>query len=311
MDSEERMAIILAGGEWGRGSKSPARRSAERGVPKQFCRLSGGPTVLERTYRRVALTFPPERTMTVVTRTHRKFYEDLLPDVSPARLLIQPRNRGTAPATLYALSRARRIAPGAGVAIFPSHHCVGDDAAFMRHVELAFEGIRARPDLLVLLGTTPDGPEVDYCWIELGDRINEYLRLFQIRGFWENPSHKLAMRLWQSGCLWNSSVVVAQIPVILSLMRRVLPELAMSFDSVSSMIGTEREGEAVEKVYTDVSEQDFSHELSVGSPDNLAVLPIAGVEWSDLQKPRRARSALRRAGVRPKWLDATAPRSRR
>ncbi len=212
---------------------------------------------------------------------------------------------------LYALAR-QTIAPGAAVAIFPSHHYVEDDAAFMRHVDLAFEGIRARPDLLVLLGATPDGPEVDYCWIEMGDRISEYVQLFQIRGFWEKPPHKLAMRLWQSGCLWNSSVVVAQVPVLLSVMRKVLPRLAASFDDVRSMIGTERESEVIEAIYATVSDQDFSHEILAKCPGNLAVLPVAGVEWSDLEKPRRAVAALRRIGIRSKWLrDEAPPRSRK
>jgi mannose-1-phosphate guanylyltransferase len=248
MDSEERVAIILAGSERKR-LKSLAHRNAERDVPEQFGRLVPESTVLDHTRQRVALAFPPERTMKVVTRAHRRFYEGLLCDVSPARLVVQPRSRGTAPAMLYALFRSQRVAPSAAAAIFPSHHYVEDDAAFMRHVDIAFEGIRARPDLLVLLGTTPDGPEADYCWIEMGDRVSEYLRLFQIRRFWERPSHKLAIRLWQSGCLWNSSIVVAQVSVLLLLMRKVFPQLAASFDNVRSVIGTERESEVVEALY--------------------------------------------------------------
>ena len=305
------MAIILAGSER-KGLKSLAHRNADRDTAEQFRGLVPESTILDHTRQRVALAFPPERTMTVVTRAHKRFYEALLSDVSPARLVVQPRNRGTAPAMLYALFRSQRIAPSAAAAIFPSHHYIEDDVAFMRHVEIAFEGIRARPDLLVLLGTTPDGPEVDYCWIEMGDRISEYLRLFQIRRFWERPSHKLALRLWQLGCLWNSSVIVAQVPVLLLLMRKILPQLAASFDNVRSMIGTEREGEVVEAIYRTISDQDFSHEISARCPGNLAVLPVAGVEWIDLEKPRRAIAALGPVGISSKRPRvASLPRCQR
>jgi mannose-1-phosphate guanylyltransferase len=311
MNSEERVAIILAGSEK-KGPTSLTRASSDRNVPKQFRRLFGESTVFEQTRRRIALAFPPERTMIVVTRAHRRFYENLLSDVSASRLVVQPRSRGTAPAMLYALLRSQKITPSSAVAVFPSHHYVGDDEGFMRHVELAFEGVRARPDLLVLLGTTPDGPEVNYCWIEMGDRIGEYLQLFQIRGFCERPSHGLAIRFWQSGCLWNSSVVVGRMPVLLLLMRKLLPQLTASFDDVRPTIGTEREGAAVEAIYGTLPEEDFSHEVSRRRPENLAVLPVAGIEWSDLEKPRRAMVALRHAGIRSKWpRDASPPRSRK
>ena len=301
MDTEERAAIILAGGDR-RAPASLARADSDRETPKQFRRLSGNSTVFEQTRRRVALGFAPERTTIVVTRAHRRFYEDLLSDVSASRLVVQPRNRGTAPAILYGLARTQ-VGPSSAVAVFPSHHYVGDDAAFMRHVDLAFEGVRARPDLLVLLGAMPDGPEVNYCWIEMGDRIGDYLQLFRIRSFWENPSPRLAIRLWQSGCLWNSSVVVGRAPALSLLMSKVLPRLAASFDDLRPAIGTEREGEAVEAVYATLPERDFSHELSARRPENLAVLPVAGIEWGDLERPRRARAALRRAGTRFRWPD--------
>jgi mannose-1-phosphate guanylyltransferase len=311
MDSKERAAIILAGSEK-KGPTSVTRADSDRNVPKQFLRLSGESTVLERTRRRVALAFPPERTTIVVTRAHSRFYETLLSDVSPNRLVVQPRNRGTAPAMLYALFRSQKITRNSAVAVFPSHHYVGDDAAFMRHVDLAFEGVRARPDLLVLLGTAPDGPEVDYCWIEMGDRIGEYLQLFQIRGFWEKPSPRLAIRLWQSGCLWNSSVVVGRMPALLLLMRSILPQLTASFYGMRATIGTERESEAAEAIYETLPDRDFSHEVATRRPGNLAVLPVAGIEWSDLERPRRAIGALRHVGIRSKWPgDAFLPRSRK
>lgn len=120
------------------------------------------------------------------------------------------------------------------------------------------------------------------------------------------------MRLWQLGCLWNSSVLVAQLPVLLLLMRKVFPQLSASFDNLRLMIGTGNESAAVEAIYGAISAQDFSHEVSARCPNNLAVLPVAGVEWSDLGRPRRVLEALRRVGIRPKWLtDASRPHSRK
>jgi mannose-1-phosphate guanylyltransferase len=295
MGSEERASIILAGGEM-RGLRSLARRIVGHDLPGQFSPVFGHTTMLERTERRVALAIPPERTLTVVTRAHERFYAPLLANVPPSRLVIQPRYRGTAPAVFYALQRSLQIAPDATVLICPSDQYVTDDAAFMRHVDLAFDAVKARPDLLVLLGVTPDGPSSDYDWIELGDRIAEYLLLFRISGFWEKPRPKLALSLWQQGCLWNSRVFVARLSALATLMAREFPELSRLFDGLASGLGSEGEREALQTIYTRIPRLDFSHEVLTRCPQDLATLPVCGVEWKELGAgKRRAIAMFRRA----------------
>ncbi len=310
MNSEGRIAIILASTD--RKKRRPfATRVGTAYVPDQSRRLVGGHTMLEQTRRRVALAFSAEQTVIVVTRAHMPLYQELLSDVPAGRLVVQPRDRGTAVATLYGLLRSDKMIPNPTVAVFPSHHCVGDDAAFMRHVDLAFDGVRARPDLSILLGASPGAPGGCYCWIEMGERVNEHLQLFQIRNFWENPSDALATRLWQAGCLWNSSIVVARLPVLLALMRKVLPQLAASFDGLLPMLGTEKETGAVEALYETIAVRDFSRAVSAKHPENLAVLPVSGIEWSDLEKSHRAMVASLPAGIRAGWLGGASPRRRR
>lgn len=311
MGYEERLAVILAGDD-PEGLKSIALKVEGRAVPKQFCRILGESTLLEQTRQRVALAFPPEKTLTVVTRSHQSFYQHLLTDVPPACLVEQPCNHGTAPAIFYALMKSLKIAPYATVAIFPSDHYVEDDAAFIRHVELAVQGVRTRSDLLVLLGITPDAPEINHCWVEAGDRIAEYFRFFQVRGFWEKPPRKAARRLWQLGWLWNSSVFVARLPVLWHLMKGVFQELSVPFESLHARIGTESERKVVEAIYETIPGLDFSHEVLSKCSNNIAVLPTLGVEWSDLGKPGRVIAALQRSRVRPKWLrDASEARPRK
>lgn len=286
MYSEERVAIILAGADQSEPS-APTVKPAGFGIPSQFRRIVSESTIFEQTRRRIALAFPDERVLTVVTRSHERVYEPLLRDCSPDWLVVQPRYRGSAPAILYGLLRWQKVAPNAAVAVFPSYHYVEDDAAFIRHVDLAFEGIKARPDLLVLLGAIPDSPEIEYSWIEIGDRIAEYLRFFKVRGFWNRPPRKLAMRLWQLGYLWSTSVIVAQLSVLLLLMKKRFPELCTFFENVRPVLGMEAERETMEGIYGRIVGQEFMDEVSAACPDNLAVLPVAGVEWNDLGRRRR------------------------
>ncbi len=116
------------------------RRIENDDRPKQFCRLLGNETLLDRTRRRTALVIPSERTLVLVTRGHERFYAPLLEDAPPGCVVRQTESRGTAPAILYGLLRVTAAAPMDAVGVFPSGDFVAADSAFMGHVAIAFEG---------------------------------------------------------------------------------------------------------------------------------------------------------------------------
>src|SRR5829696_3770676 len=155
-------AVILAGGD-GTRLQSMTRAITGDNRPKQFVPVIGGSTLLDQTRRRVALSFEPSRTLTVVTQKHRRFYKH---EISSGLLLQQPDNKGTAPAILYALLRVATKSPQAVVALFPSDHYFSDDEGFMAHIDIAFDAVRAQPETITLLGITPASAEKAYGWIE-------------------------------------------------------------------------------------------------------------------------------------------------
>jgi mannose-1-phosphate guanylyltransferase len=98
----------------------------------------------------------------VVSRAHERYFGDLVRDVPPGRLIVQPENRGTAPGVLYPLIHVTELAGDVPLAILPSDHYVSDDHAFMAYVPAAVEVVRLHPDLVVLLGIEPARPETAY-----------------------------------------------------------------------------------------------------------------------------------------------------
>ena len=136
--------------------KPLTRKIAGDDRPKQFCAIFGERTLLEQTQRRVALVFNLTQTLIVVTRTHEPFYQEQVNDFSSNRLLVQPKNKGTAPAILLSLLRVAQLSPQAVVAFFPSDHYFTDDGHFMSQVDLAFEFVEANAGLITLLGIKPD-----------------------------------------------------------------------------------------------------------------------------------------------------------
>lgn len=301
---QERWGMILAGGD-GVRLRSLTRRIMGDERPKQFCRIFGEKTLLEQTTRRTAITVSPDRTLVAVTRAHEAFYTPLLSHTPSRYVVVQPENRGTAPAILYSLLRIAAAAPTGSVGIFPSDHYVSNDGAFMVHVEAAFEALDKRPELVILLGINPESPEVEYGWIEPADPVlgGNGQPLFRVRRFWEKPPLALARTLLAAGCLWNSFVIVARVPALLTLIENTIPDLYQAFDGARSTLNTLGEVEAIRKLYSQIPSSNFSQEVLAAHPANLAVLPVRGVSWSDLGEPNRVMVSLARIGVQPEWAS--------
>jgi len=284
----ERTAVILAGGDSARLGALTREIFGEE-MPGQFCRLWGKHTPLEQTLRRAALVIDPSRTLTVLTAQHARWYEPLLSSIGAAGpAAVQPLNRGTAPAILYALMRLKKIAPDSAVALFPSGHFVADDQTFMSHVEAAFGAVDARPEATVLLGIEPTDPDPDYGWIEAGQFLtNQREAVRHVLHFWERPAPKVAQCLYSMGCLWNSFLTVARLSTLLGLFLITLPCLSKTFTAIESELGTSSEQTRVQRLYSRIWPSDFSREVLARCPINLAMLQVSRVEWSDLGEPQR------------------------
>ena len=285
----DRWAVILAGGD-GTRLQSMTRAITGDNRPKQFVPVIGGATLLDQTRRRVALSVIPGHTFIVVTEKHRPFYHSLSHQISPGLLLQQPTNKGTAPAILYALLRVAQKSPKAIVALFPSDHYFADDEEFMSHVDSAFDAVQTQPETVTLLGITPTSPEKEYGWIEpersvLGSAVRSITR---VKRFWEKPSATLAVSLRERGCLWNSFVMVGRVDAMLRMTQAALPELYAKFAALAPAFETT----ALAELYSSINDSNFSHEVLAQRPQDLAVMRVSDVGWSDVGEPSRVLATL-------------------
>ena len=291
-------AVILAGGD-GTRLQSMTRAITGDDRPKQFVPVIGGTTLLDQTRRRVALSIERERTLIVVTRKHRRFYKPLAKEISPNLLVEQPHNKGTAPAIVYALLRIAAKSPQAIVAMFPSDHFFADDEEFMSHIDAAVTAVRAQPEAVTLLGITPTAPETEYGWIEPQPSILSHAEksITRVSKFWEKPELNLAITLMERGCLWNSFVMVGRVDALLKMTRAALPEMYSAFSTIAPQFETASEYEAAVELYLQIQDTNFSHQVLANRAEDLMVMRVGDVGWSDLGEPRRVLSTLAHLGV--------------
>lgn len=302
----DRCAVILAGGD-GTRLLSLTRAITGDDRPKQFCSILGHETLLDQTRRRVSLAIPPDQTMLCLRETHKDFYEELVEDVLSENLVHQPTNLGTTPAILYSLLRLSILDPTSAVAFFPSDHYFSDDQTFMTYVDSAFRAVKARPEMIVLLGIEPDRPEVEYGWIEPATSFMEQLPrdIRRVRRFWEKPSANTAKTFMDRGFLWNSFVMVGRLEAFLLIIKRAVPKLYRAFEAVRPTLSTGKEREAIRNLYAKIGPSNFSHDV-LSTSANLSVMPVKGVTWSDWGNPRRVLSTLARIGLQAEYPQKSA-----
>ena len=294
----ERWSIILAGGD-GTRLQSMTRAITGDSRPKQFVPIIGGRTLLNQTRRRVAMSFKQSRTLIVVTEKHRQFYAPLVNEISPGLLLEQPQNNGTAPAILYSLLHVATRSPEAVVALFPSDHFFADDEEFMSHIDVALDAAEIQPEMVTLLGITPSTPETEYGWIEPHPSIlaNAQRSITRVRRFWEKPNLNLATSLMERGCLWNSFVMVGRVDALLKMTRAAMPDTYAAFAGIASTFRTVAERHALAELYSRIEDSNFSQQVLEARPEDLMVMRVGDVGWSDLGEPNRVLSTLARLGV--------------
>ena len=298
--NRSRWALILAGGE-GRRLSLYTRQLTGRATPKQFCRLIGRTSLLQQTMERASLIVDSQHTVTALTRTQEQYYAPIVAHLPPRQLIVQPANRGTAPAIVYSLLRLSIRSPLASVALIPSDHYVSDDRLFMRHVERAFRAVNSQHDLIVLLGIPPDAPETGYGWIEPGAGATKVDKsIYPVQGFWEKPTAELAQQLMARGCFWNSFVTIARAQTLLGVIEETMPALYRAFCAVLPALDTEYEARAIQTIYARLQPTDFSRSV-LAKLKNLAVLPVSGLDWSDLGDARRVMDTMSRIQMKRQY----------
>jgi mannose-1-phosphate guanylyltransferase len=300
MPMSHRWGLVLAGDDDER-PQEVTRWVGGDNRPKQFCRLLGGYTLLEETRHRAEQSLPPEQILYSVTRAHEQYYLPCLAGL-PGRRMIQPSDKGTAPAILSALLHIAQTDPNAIVAILPSDHYFSSERAFMASVESAFRVAEQQSYPVVLLGVEPESPEVDCGWIEIGEDIDGRSRLFRVDALQEKPPLALAQSLLRSGSLWNTFVMVGHVHTFLEMARASVPSLLQMFQSMKVRSLPDGEIRIPDSIYDRIGPTDFSRHILAHATERLLALRLEDVGWSDLGDPYRVLvTILEKHGSLPSW----------
>jgi mannose-1-phosphate guanylyltransferase len=298
-DPNRRWGVILAGGD-GVRLRALTRFICGDERPKQFCPLYGGAILLDHARRRAERTVRPDQLVFSLNCAHEEFYLETLGDC-PSQRIVQPCNRGTAPAILSSLLVIAQTDPTAIVAVFPSDHYYSDENVFADAVNRAFDLADAEPDSLILIGARPHGPEVEYGYIETGAAVGGRPDSFHVTGFLEKPSVEMARLLLEQDALWNTFVMVGTVLAFVEAICAAIPGLLNTFHESPLRHGAGGEIQVPAALYAHMPASDFSRKVLSLESARLIVHRLGRVVWSDLGDCDRAAAALSRGANEPEW----------
>ncbi len=280
MKTKRRWALILAGGD-GKRLQALTRAISGRPIPKQYCSITGGRSLLQATLSRIQGFTAAQRTAVIINKDHLPLALPQLESIPDQNVIVQPANRDTGPGLLLSLRYVVRRDPEAVLAVFPSDHYVGDAGAFLAHVNRAVEIVAQLPHKIALVGIPPDRAEPGYGYVLPAGplALGSVAPAFHVAAFQEKPSAEMARRLVSQGAMWNSFVMVFGVSRMLELLRERLPDPVARFDGVLG------DATATAKAYGDLLPWNFSRDFLCHIPEHLVVVEAGGTGWSDWGTP--------------------------
>ncbi len=284
-------AIVLAGGAGTRLRPLTANRAGIP-VPKQYCSLSSGSSLLHETLRRALAVVSRRRVTVVVAEEHAQWWSPLAHELPAGSIVVQPENRGTATGILLALLRILERDPNARVVVLPSDHHVVDEPVLTRALAAAIGALLYRSTEIVLLGVAPEHPDPELGYIAPDGPPTS--GLLGVAEFVEKPTRAHAARLIAAGALWNTFIFAANGQELLELLR------AREASVVVDVQRCELDGHfgsaptpALRELYHRLPVLDFSRDVAQWNPTAFSAVRVPACGWTDLGTVDRVRRALR------------------
>jgi len=288
MNAGNTWAIVLAGGE---GSRLHSlTMTAGIAVPKQFCSLRGGHSLLLEALGRAKAVAQPAYICTIVSQHHRRWWAPALSAMPSANIVVQPRNCGTTNGILLPLLYIIALDPEARVVLLPSDHHVRDEHALADALQMAVQESSTRCDQIVLIGIPQEEAVPDLGYFVPGIREGA---VWTVDKFVEKPDAPLAQALVQAGALWNAFIVAASARALLRIFMQRIPQIVVNMQAVIAQNPFTADLSCAAKgLYRDLPDLDFSREILAGAESALRVLEAPRCGWSDLGTPKRLAETL-------------------
>lgn len=213
--------VILCG-----GSGTRLWPVSRKSYPKQFAKMFGERSLLQDTVLRFSKS-GFEAPLMLTNNTFRFLIGEQMAeiDVTPAKIVIEPSMRNTAPAIAAAAVLVAERDPDGILFVAPSDHVMDDLPSFQSAVGKA--AAAADKGSFVTFGIKPSQPETGFGYVELAEPLSETETAARpFMRFVEKPDLRTAEDMVASGrYLWNSGMFMFSVKAALDAFEEHSPDL--------------------------------------------------------------------------------------
>ena len=274
-----------------------------RVIPRQFCSLNGGESLLQESLRRARKLAPYRRVCVVVDAEHEHYWRPMLMALPEINVIVQLCNRGSLNALLLGVVAILTRDAQARVFTWSADHHVLDEETLVRAVRCAGTAHRRDREILLgdrvlLLGMVPDDIDHPLRYIIPGVPVSPGIR--EVARFADNPTAVVARDLAARGALCNSLILAANAASIVECIRERFPEIV---DGFVAFVGRDtlpaRLSGHLQRSYENLPVRDVTQLVSQGGETAFCVFVAPACGWTDLATPRRVSNALHRLWSSP------------
>ncbi len=275
--NQDLWVMIMAGGS---GTRFwPASR---RKRPKQLLPILGGRPLLRRTVDRVIPLVGPERIMVVSGEIHGGGVRELLPDLPPENIILEPQGRNTAAACGLAAQWLIKKQGNGIMAVLSADALIDPEEALLQDLAAAARVV-AGTERMVTVGLVPTRPETGYGYLERGSRLDceGDREVYELLSFKEKPDLPTAQEyLTKGGYFWNAGIFVWEAGTLLLRLREFMPELARGLDELRPYLLTPEQETALRRIYPGLPARSIDFGI-MEKAGHKFMIP-AGFKWSDV-----------------------------
>lgn len=215
-------ALIMAGGK---GTRFWPLSTEKK--PKQFLKLVGDKTMIQKTIDRIKPIIPIERIFVCTGQKYVDLVREQLPELSIRNIIIEPEGRNTAPCITLSAMVIDRYYKDANMIVLPSDHLIADENKFREIVKDADVFLNNNANAIITLGMAPTRAETGYGYIKCTDnkqKVNNS-EVIKVDSFIEKPNKEKAEKYLKNGSyLWNGGMFVWSIHSIIEKVKMYSPD---------------------------------------------------------------------------------------
>jgi mannose-1-phosphate guanylyltransferase len=258
---------------------------SRKNTPKQFGKIVGDQSTLQKTIERLLPEFKAEDIYIATGKNYKEVVMEQLPMLPKENFIFEPMMRDVGPAIGLSAFLLEKKFGNEPIAILWSDHLVKNEIAFRHILRMAEKKIQHNEAKFIFIAQDPRFANQNLGWIELGEKLESKggADLFQFKRLCYQPKPEEAEFFFKNkNYVWNLGYFVTTPTYITSLFKTYVPDMSEKLQKIQDAAGTNKFEPTLEEVYPTLEKISFDDAILVKlNPQGFQVI-ASDLGWSDV-----------------------------